>query len=215
MDEQQRQRQLERMRTSELGEQIEAAWALAKSADPVAVAAVIEVLERPDIWHSEVVNIVLDGLVTGAPATLPLVLAYLEQTPLSPGGDNCAYVLGEVAYRQASPRDVRIVPALLKALAASLPLGTRAASTSVYSLRECARSGPVPEAEEAMLHVLSLAEKEDAPYFWTLENAIEVLYAGQKERLLPALRARLKALSPDHQLTWTIEEFLERSSLHL
>jgi hypothetical protein len=212
MDEQERQRQLERMRASELGEQIEAAWALAKSADPTAFAAVLEVLERPDTWNPEVVSIVLDGLVTGAPATLPLVLAYLEQTPLSPGGDGCAYILGEVAYLQASPRDVCIVPALLRALAASLPMGTRAASTAVCSLRECARSGPVPEAEEAMLHVLSLAEKEDAPYFWTLENAIEVLYANQKEQLLPALRTRLQALPPDHQLALTIEDFLERSS---
>ena len=211
MDEQDRQRQFKRMRDPDLGEQIEAAWALAKSADPVAVASAIEVLERPDSWNPEVVSIVIDGLVTGAPATLPQVLAYLEQTPLSPGGDDCAYVLGEVAYRQGSPRDGRIVPALLRALAASLPMGTRAASTAVCSLRECARSGPVPEAEEAMLRVLSLAEKEEAPYSLALESAIEVLYAGQKERLLPALRARLQALPPDHKLAVTIEDFLERA----
>jgi hypothetical protein len=204
-----RQMQIERMRRSVLGEQIEAAWTLAQSADPAAVAATLEVLEQSESHHPEVVSNVIDGLVAGAPATLTQVLAYLEQTPLSLGGKDCVYVLGEVAYRQGSGRDPRIVPALLKALAVYFPLGTRAVSTAVAALRECARSGPLPDVEEAMLAVLSLAETEKEPYSWALENVLEVLYANHGERLLPELKKRLRALPSEHKLALTIQDFLD------
>jgi hypothetical protein len=118
-------------------------------------------------------------------------------------------VLGEVAYRQGSARDPRIVPALLKALAAYLPFGTRTASTAVAALRECVRAAPLPEAEAAVLEVLSLAEREEDPYSWALENALEVLYASQGKRLLPELKKRLRTLPSDHKLTLTIEDFCE------
>jgi hypothetical protein len=196
------------MKQSDVWEQIEAGWKLAQSGDPGAFAAVLEVLEQRDRYHPEVISNVIDGLVAGAPATLPQVLAYLEHAPLSPAGDDCAYVLGEVAYRRGSDRDPRIVPALLKVLAASLPLGTRAASTAVAALRECARSGPLPEAEEAMLAVLSAAEREEDPYAWTLENALEALYANHGEKLLPELKRRLQTLAPDHKLAVAIRDFL-------
>lgn len=209
MDDRERQTLIERMRHPDLGERIEAAWELARSADPAAVAAALEVLERPDSHHPEVVSNVIDGLVVGAPATLTQVLAYLEQTPLSPGGQDCAYALGEVAYRQGGAPDPRIVPALLKALAAALPLGTRAASAAVAALRECARATPLPEAEEAMLAVLASAEQETDPYSWALENALEVLYAGRGESLLPELKTRLQTLPPEHKLALTIEDFLD------
>jgi hypothetical protein len=207
--------QIERMKHAGVWEQIEAAWTLAKSADPEALVATLEVLEQPESYHSEVISNVIDGLITGAPATLTQVLAYLEQTPLSPGGDDCAYVLGEVAYRQGSARDPRIVPALLNALAASLPLGTRAASTVVAALRECARSSPLPDAEEAMLAALSLAEKEEDPYPWTLENALEVLYANHGERLGAKLKTRLQTLPREHKLALTIEDFLDEKGVEL
>jgi hypothetical protein len=202
--------QIERMRHSDLGERIEAAWTLARSADPAAVAATLEVLEQPDGSHPEVVSNVIDGLVAGAPATLTQVLAYLEQTPFSPGGKDCAYVLGEGAYRQGSARDPRIVPALLNALALNLPLGTRAASAAVAALRECARATPLPEAKAAMLELLSLAESEGDSYSWALENALEVLYANQGEKLLQQLKTRLQTLPPDHKLAQTIEDFLDQ-----
>jgi len=208
MDSRERQMQIERMRHSDLGERIEAAWTLAQSADPEAVAATLEALDQPDSYHPEVISNVIDGLIAGAPATLTQVLVHLEQTPLSPGGRDCAYVLGEVAYRQGSARDPRIVPALLKALDAYLPFGTRAASTAVAALRECARSAPLPGAEEAMLAVLSLAEREEDPYSWALENALEALYANRGERLLPELKTRLQTLPPEHKLALAIEDFL-------
>ena len=208
MESRERQMQIERMKHSDLGEQIEAAWTLAQSADPAAVAATLEVLEQADVYHPEVVSNVLDGLVAGAPATLTQVLAYLEQSPLSSGGNDCAYVLGEVAYRQGSARDPRIVPALLKAIAVYLPLGTRAVSTAIAALRECARAAPLPEVEEAALAVLSLAEREEGPYSWAVENALEVLFSNHGKNLFPMLKKRLQTLPPEHMLALTIKDFL-------
>jgi hypothetical protein len=168
----------------------------------------LEVLESPERYHPEVINQVIDGLVMGAPATLSPVLAHLEQSPSSPGGQTCAYVLGEVAYKQGVDRDPRILPALLQTLSAILSEGTQATSTLVAAVRECARAAAVPEAEAALEAVLKRAEQEEEPYLWTIENALEVLYLITGDGILSRLRVWLQTLPPNHPLTSAIQEFL-------
>lgn len=209
MDARERIRQIERLRQSNPQEQIEAGLALIRSGDPVAIAAALEALEQPTNYHPEVISNLIGGLVDAAPATLAPVLAHLKQSPGSPGGKDCAYILGEMAYKLGPERDTCILPALLHALQVVLPEGTQAASAIVAAVRECARSGDVGEAESAMEAVLATAQSEEKPYLWTIDNALEVLYAIKGDQLLHELRTLLQGLLPAHSLTIAIEEFID------
>jgi hypothetical protein len=211
MKAQELERQIERLRQPDSEEQEDALWILATSSDPQAISSVLKTLEElKDYDDVSLTEMMIDGLMLATPFTLPPVMNYLHESPLSKIGKDCAYMLGEIAYRQVANRDSRIVPALLKAVEVTLPYGTAQLCSSVAAVRECVRSGPVPEAEKLMWDILSVAAQEQGEVFYrlTVDATLEVLYAISGSQLLPKLHLKLKSLSPESNLASVIKEFL-------
>jgi hypothetical protein len=186
-------------------ERYEAAYRLAGSGNAVDVAAALALLAAGDTWVRAGVR---DGLAEREPPVLAPVIDLLRRTPLDEPGRDCAHVLGEIAYRQGRRRDPRIVGALLEAAGTALPHGTRTASAALGALRECARAGPLPEAESVARAALQAAAEEPEPYLWTVDNALAILHTGGDRAFRREVEARRRALPPDHPLAEPLEEFL-------
>ena len=192
-------------------EQIDAASQLARSEYPEAIIAAVNLLDLPERYPRRVIDEIADGLIEGAPATITEVIAKLDNSPLLPSGNVCAYILGEIAYRQGKLRDKRILPALIRAVGATINVGTAEASYSVSAIRECARAGPVPEATPFMEEVLAKASGELDPYLWTIDNSLWVLYINEGEELLHRLPGYTRRLRPRHGLLQAILEFMSEA----
>jgi hypothetical protein len=165
-------------------------------------------MEQPQSYHSEVVQSAIEGLVKGAPATIPIIMAYAEMHPQSPGGRDSVYALGEVAYRQGSHRDPRIVPGLLKLLRSEAPKGTRAVNHVAGALRQCARATPLYEATADLLRILQDSAQEEEPFSLTLMWALETLVTTEGPTVFPRLEALQATVPEDHPLAVAIKEIL-------
>jgi hypothetical protein len=201
---------VERVMQPDLDAQIEAAERLARSGDPAAVNALVDVIDVSARVFPSLRHTVVEALVSAAPEALPVLLSRAEGSPLSEAGQASAEALGEIAYHQGEARDARIVPALVRAVELSLPWGTRATSSFVAALRECVRGGPMPETSAVMRKLLSVAAAEPLPYLWAIENALEVLYANEGGNLIAELRGMLATLTPEHGLANATDDFVNQ-----
>jgi hypothetical protein len=189
--------------------QIDLAFAMIRSGKPCVIEALLEILEQPDEVNPDLISAIHFGVIEGEPATVGPVVNYLLRSPLSRAGRDCAYLLGEIALRQQHQRDTRIVLALVAAIQASLSANTWAAPEAIGALRECARSGPVPDADAVLLALLTIARQEPEPYSWVLRTVIEILFINRGQDLLPLLKAQVEELRPDHNLAIIILSFLD------
>lgn len=172
---------------------------ITKSKDNALVAAMLDVFEQmePSSRSTAIENSV-SGLFETTPDSLEPLLESITQAPESGVAQAGSYILGEIAYRQGRNRDPRILPALLAGLEKSLPLGIDATSKYIAGIRECARVGAVPEANELMLAVLLSADRPQAKFNnFYLDLALAVLAinaTGDPENFQSAQRAQVARL---------------------
>jgi hypothetical protein len=134
------------------------------------------------------------------PNSLDSLLQCLQLSEQVQTAANAAYLLGEISYKQGINRDGRILPALIEGLQKTMPLGTESSGSYVYSIRECARSGTVKEAESVIISFL-IAAKQPHYYFSCLYlvMALEILAInakGNKDNFESELPNQLARLSP-------------------
>src|SRR6185295_1805636 len=109
------QRSIEKLDSTDHWEQDHAAYVLGRSADPRAFEIVLRVLRERDrfvLADQEA----LRGLVDGAPATIPLLVSRYQAAPTSFEGQRCCYALGEIAWKSKLTRSSRIDAALFSVL---------------------------------------------------------------------------------------------------
>jgi hypothetical protein len=191
-----RQKLIRAITGADVDQRGDAAYGLAASRDRGDVEALLGVLKTSSDRHVQ--QLVIEALVENAPTTLESVLICLTDDPPSQAGQNCAYIVGEIAFRQGAQRDPRIVPALIEAIRAALPAGTWAVSSAVAALRECARTGPIPEANDLLLQVIAAAGHEPEPYVFAVRNSAEILLINNGDTMRHRLRESLEDMSPDN-----------------
>jgi hypothetical protein len=193
------------------GTAMQAAYDLARSGDPNAMREAVAILEQPGGYDPNVPIMASRGLVEAAPNSVDLLLERFKADPLSDGGAHIAGVLGDIVSEHGPAIDPRVVPALLEAADKVLTRGTKAAVAYVGALREAAWGGPLPEAIDVMLKVLSTARSEQEPFVLTLNLALEYLSSQSELDLTEELKRLLQELPPDHRLAVVIRGFLERA----
>lgn len=191
-----RQKLVKAITGADVDQRGDAAYQLAASQDRADVEALLGVLKTSSDRHIQ--QVVIEALVENAPSTLESVLTCLTEDPRSQVGQNCAYIVGEIAFRQGAQRDPRIVPTLIEAVRAALPGGTWAVSGAVAALRECARTGPIPEANDVLLEMIAAAGHEPEPYVFAVRNAAEILLINNGDAMRRRLRESLEDMSPDN-----------------
>jgi hypothetical protein len=142
------------------------------------------------------------GLFDTLPNSLDALLHCLQSSTQVQTVSSAAHLLGEISYKQGENRDKRIIPALIQGLQQTMSMGTESSGSYVYSIRECARSGAVKEAESVIMSFLAAA---DRPYYHFsclyLIMALEILAINAKddknnfESELPNQLARLSPTS--------------------
>ncbi len=212
------QQQLERIRQGGR-ERDEALCNIAESGDPKAITAMLEVLDELNTELGEIeACTVVCALLENLQTTLPVILDYLERSPLSTMGKDCAYILGDIAGLGRREPDPRIVPALVKAGEIALDedgitgLETHRStllSTVIYALRQCLYYGTALAAQPFLISLLlqSVEIKGDLDGFNFLQ-LLETLYANDKDYLLPKLNEILSSISSECELAETINEFI-------
>lgn len=190
-------------------EQLRAASSLSQSGDERGLDVIGNVLENLDKYPRSIRYAVIDGLIAGAPKTIDFLISHLKEFPLSRGGRDSAYALGEIVSSQASRPDARILPALLEAVNKSLPAGTRANPEAVGAILDIARLNPIPEANDTIESLLSIALQEKEPYLPVLRVALNVLYINQGRSLIDKLHHYLQELAPDQEAAIVIRQFID------
>lgn len=190
-----RQKLVRDLSDSDIDRQSQAANRLGSSADPDDIEAALHALNTTS--NRLLRETLSEALVENAPNSLGFVLKCIADSPQSRAGQNCLQIAGEIAYRQEADRDRRIVPALLDAIRAMLPTGTRVLSPAVAALRECARAGPIPQANDLLLEVVSAAARESDPDLFALQNAAEILMLNDGKAMRDKLEGRLEGFDPD------------------
>ena len=214
--------QIERLKRNDADEREDVLYTLAKSGSGEAIEAMLATLDEleQELSLSEAAAIVFQILPSSA-IGLPPLIAYLDKSPLSTAGRECAYILGEIAssypnWHQGENPDSRILPALLRAAETALQNQSfQAFGMCLYALRECVRYGSIPEAEQLMQSALPLMDQEGvleemnglAPY-----HLLEILYvnAKDKEGFFTELKAMLAKLQSEHDFAACLEEFLDK-----
>ena len=173
-------------------EREEAAYEAARSGSADRLQRVWDVLDdEPDV--PGVRRGATDGLIDGAPESIPLILVELERHCEGPVAETCAYALGEIAYRQAAERDERIPAALVAALERLVDPDSGSASPYVAALRECARAKPVDVATPALKSLIGRIGVEADPYLFCLDNLLETLFVNDDGVFLDELEERLRS----------------------
>ena len=155
-------------------EREEAAYEAARSGSADRLQRVWQVLDdEPDV--PGVRRGATDGLIDGAPESIPLILAELER------------------HRQAAERDERIPAALVAALERLVDPDSGRASPYVAALRECARAKPVDVATPALKALIGRIGVEADPYLFCLDNLLETLFVNDDGVFLDELEERLRS----------------------
>jgi hypothetical protein len=191
-----------------VNEEFEIVHTLARSGDPASVEAILDLLDNSAVFGPRIRAAAVEGLVDTLPAGVEVVLSRLARAPLSDAGGQCAYMLGELAYKQGEQRDVRIVPALLTALDIALRDGTGAAMPFVNGLRECVRGGGMAEITPRFLAVLLQARSERYPEVGTILGALEALLDNEGEAIFAELQKLREGRAEDDLFAGTVNEFL-------
>jgi hypothetical protein len=197
-----------------------AAYDLAKSEDPALVNMLLLHLENLDEGaRGNAVEMAVDGLLASNSCNLEPLLSCLQNSPASVAGKNSAYMLGEIAYRQGLKRDPAIVPALLQALSENLDLGIGAIANCIHAVRECARAGPIPEANSLMTSVLVAADRPQPQFnIWYLTLALEVLainHVSSDQDFSAELQKQLQLLLPSSKAYKELQAWLLESQSNL
>jgi hypothetical protein len=154
------------------------------------------------------------GLFETLPSSLDSLLHCLQSSTQVQTVASAAHLLGEISYKQGEHRDIRILPALIQGLEKTMPTGVESSGSYVYSIRECARSGAVKEAEQVIMSFLAAAEQPH--YYFSclyLIMALEILAINAKndksnfEGELPKQLARLSPASYAYQ---ELSEWLDK-----
>lgn len=149
---------------------------------------------------------------------LPLT-KYLEKSPLSKVGQDCAYILGNLLYIEGTIKripETRIIPGLVCAAESVLSDGLYAITPMLYALRDCAKVQSVQSAESLARKALELCFQEDAlekDIFreLTIIAILEILYANNpKTRLFKELRALVKGQPRGKEPAKTIREYIRK-----
>lgn len=107
------QQQLNRLKQG--GEERDnAIYSITESADPEAITAMLEFLDELNSPFNAIESYTaVYALLSNLERTLPVILSYLERSPLSTMGADCAYILGDIAGLGRREPDPRIVSALV------------------------------------------------------------------------------------------------------
>ncbi|HEY9656425.1 MAG TPA: hypothetical protein V6C50_13145 [Crinalium sp.] len=217
--------QIERLKQDDSDERQDALYILATSLDDEAVDAMLLTLDELGKFLSASEASTIIFAILPSPRIyygLPSLIAYLGKSPLSVAGQDCAYILGEIAsfypdWHQGKNPDSRIVPALLRAAETAFQeQNFHAFGTCLYSLRQCVRYSPIPEAEQLMRSALLLMMQENILYEMGVLapcHSLEILRvnANDQEIFFAELQAMLDKLQPEHNLlAELLEEFLEK-----
>jgi hypothetical protein len=214
-------RQLRRLKSHDLEEQQDAFWILMSSGDHQAISKTLETIEELGDWPFTGDPDSLASSWSGRPmygVTRPLT-EYLEKSPLSQVGRDCAYILGNLCYLEGSSKNYSetwIVPSLVSVAESLLPNGLYAITPMLYALRECSRVKSVEGAEHLARQALALsfqedALKEDNLFELTIVSILEILYSNNpRTRLFKELRALVKGQPRGKEPARTIREFLRK-----
>ena len=190
-----RKQLLDDLAGTDFDRQREAASRLASSSDPDDVDAAIRLMGTTS---DETVRVMLlDWLVNNPSKAMDRALRCIIDAPGSPAARTCLELVGEIVYRQGGKVDPRIVSAVVEALRVTLPKGTLAANSAIATLREIARTGPVPQANDLLLEFMSAAAREPEPYLPALKNAAEILLINDPEGMRDKLEDRLEYMNPE------------------
>ena len=199
---------LARLKAGSQEEKEEGAYAIAKSGAPDLLQQLWHALDEDSAEVSVVSRGASDGLIDGAPETIPALFHELKTHTESTVVRICAYALGEISYRQGAKRDERISAALVEALQQLPTLDSRSAAPFVAALRECARGRPLPAATPILKKVLDHIEREKEPYLFCLDNVMETLYLNEGRVFLDEITARLRAVGRATEFTEVLVQFL-------
>jgi len=199
---------LARLKAGSQEEKEEAAYAIAKSGAPHLLQQLWLALDGDSAEPSVASRGASDGLIDGAPATIPPLIHELKTQSKSAVVRICAYALGEISYRQGEKRDERIPSALVEALQQLPAPDSKSASPFVAALRECARGKPVPAATPILKKVLDNIGGEKEPYLFCLDNVLETLHLNEGRAFLDELTARLRAAGSATEFTEVLVQFL-------
>jgi hypothetical protein len=201
---------------SEVQEMTAAVDELLRGGTREGVSAVLDYMASDPDSHVTFVatNMLADEVL---PVGIDLVLERLANEDLREGikfpfANRLAYALGEVAHRQGKERDPRIVPLLLDKLKLLVETNSELLRSFVGALRECVRSGPIPEASAPIRTVLKTIreEAETSPVYFVAEDAAEILYANEGDKVLSELSALSDGLLPDIGMGYELREFLSK-----
>ncbi|MBW4579401.1 MAG: hypothetical protein KME42_07480 [Tildeniella nuda ZEHNDER 1965/U140] len=214
--------QIERLKQNDPDEREDILYTLAKAGSGEAIEAMLATLDEleQELSLYEAAAIVFQILPLPA-IGLPPLIAYLDKSPLSTAGRECAYILGDIAsyypkWHQGENPDSRILPALLRAAETALQNQSfRAFGMCLYALRECVRYGSIPEAERLLRSALLLMDQGDTLDEMgelALYHLLEILYvnAKDKEGFFIELKAMLAKLQSEHDFAACLEEFLDK-----
>jgi hypothetical protein len=185
---------------------------ISKSKDSDMIMAMLNAFNRLEAGEkSDALVMAATSLFETVETSLDPLLHCLNEQQHTQIASSAAYLLGEIAYKQGANRDRRILPALIQGAEKTLSLGVAAASNYIYSIRECARSGAVPEAESILIAFLVVADQPQPDFRnWYLSLALEVLAinaTNNPEDFEQELSIQLKKLSP---LSYSFKELSER-----
>jgi hypothetical protein len=148
-----------------------------------------------------------DGLIDRGTISTPILIEVLDHHPLSRVTMTAAYVLGEIAWKQAKHRDTRIVDVALRFLARTRAAGYEEMGPAVGLARELSRAMPLPEATPYARELIDAVQSQrlDVSGAW---DALGVLYQNEGLPFLDELGERARSLDEDHPLHADIATFI-------
>lgn len=214
-------RQISRLRSNAPEEQQDAFWILMSSQDHQAISEALKTIEMLEDWplSGDPDSLAWSWSIEPMHGVVLPLIKYLEESPLSNVGRDCAYILGNLAYIEGSLKrhqDTRIVPNLVRIGESILPNGLYAITPILYALHECSKVRSVEDAEHLARQALELsfqenAFKEDIFPELTIIAILEILYSNNsKTRLFKELRTLVKGQPRGKEPAKTIREFLRK-----
>ncbi|UBF23966.1 hypothetical protein K9N68_19745 [Kovacikia minuta CCNUW1] len=214
-------RQIRRLKSNDPEEQQDAFWILMFSQDQQAILETLETIEKLGNWplSGDPDSLAWSWSIEPMQGVVLPLVKYLEKSPLSNVGRDCAYILGTLSYIEGSLKrcpETRIVPSLVRIAESILPDGLYAITPMLYALRECSKVRSVEAAEHLARKALELsfqenAFKEDVFPELTIIAILEILYSNNpKTRLFKELRALVKGQPRVKEPAKTIREFLRK-----
>lgn len=214
-------RQIRRLRSNAPEEQQDAFWILMLSRDHQAISEALKTIETLEYWplSGDPDSLAWSWSIEPMHGVVLPLIKYLEESPFSNVGRDCAYILGNLSYIEGSLKrhpETRIVPNLVRIGESILPNGLYAITPILYALHECSKVRSVEDAEHLARQALALSFQEDAfkqdifPEL-TIIAILEILYSNNpKTRLFKELRALVKGQPRRKEPAKTIREFLRK-----